>query len=71
MAKKSGLIHGGHPVLRWQMGNVMLTKDPAGNVKVDKAKSGDKVDGVVAMVMAIGELMDARMTEKPAEFWAF
>jgi len=52
--------------LRWQMGNVMLTKDPAGNIKVDKSKSGDKVDGVVAMVMAMGCVLNAQLSESPA-----
>lgn len=71
MAKKGAIIHGGNAVLRWMMGNVLLTKDPANNVKVDKAKSGDKVDGVVAMVMAIGEMMDAQLQDKEADFVVF
>jgi phage terminase large subunit-like protein len=71
MAKKGAIIHGGNAVLRWMMGNVLLTKDPANNVKVDKAKSGDKVDGVVAMVMAIGEMMDAQLQDKEGVFFAW
>lgn len=71
LAKSGRIIHGGNPVFRWQMGNVMITQDPALNVKIDKAKSGDKVDGPVALAMAIGEWMDSKMREKPAEFWSF
>ena len=47
----------GHPVLRWMAGNVALTADPAANVKVDKQRSHEKVDGIVALVMAIGRAM--------------
>ena len=71
LANSAAIMHAGNPVLRWQMGNVMLTKDPAGNIKVDKAKSGDKVDGVVAMVMAMGCVLNAGLTDKPAEFFVF
>lgn len=45
--------HGGNPVMRWMISNVALSVDPAGSVKIDKAKSQEKVDGVVALVMAI------------------
>jgi phage terminase large subunit-like protein len=51
---KKQINHGGHPVLAWQMSNVMLNTDAAGNIKVDKDKSKDKIDGIVAMVMAHG-----------------
>lgn len=47
------LHHQGHPILRWMADNVVLKRDPAGNVKVDKARSMQKVDGIVATVMAI------------------
>ena len=45
--------HGGHPVLRWNMDNAFVRTDPAGNVKIDKEKSTEKVDGAVALVMAL------------------
>src|SRR3989304_5115426 len=51
------LNHGGNPVLRWMNSNVALWTDPAGNRKIHKAKSKGKVDGIVALVMAIGEMM--------------
>ena len=45
--------HNGHPVLRWMMDNVCVRVDPAGNIKMDKAKSTEKIDGAVALVMAL------------------
>lgn len=47
------LNHGGHPVLRWNMNNAYVRTDPAGNVKIDKQRSTEKVDGAVALVMAL------------------
>jgi len=51
------LNHGGNEVLRWMCGNVTLRIDPAGNIKMDKGKSQEKIDGMVALAMAIGEWM--------------
>jgi phage terminase large subunit-like protein len=45
--------HGGDPVLRWMADNVVTRSDSAGNRKIDKARSPQKVDGIVAAVMAI------------------
>ena len=47
------MIHGGNPVLRWMAGNVVIDTDPAGNIKVTKAKSKEKIDGIVAAIMAL------------------
>lgn len=47
------IAHGGHPVLRWMMDNIYIRTDPAGNIKPDKAKSTEKIDGVVATIMAL------------------
>jgi len=47
------LRHGGHPVLRWMMSNVAVVQDAAGNIKPAKDKSAEKIDGVVALIMAI------------------
>lgn len=47
------LAHGGHPVLRWMMDNIFVRTDPAGNIKPDKEKSTEKIDGAVATVMAL------------------
>lgn len=51
------ISHDGNPVMEWMLSNVMLRFDPAGNVKIDKAKSTEKVDGPVAMVMAYAQIM--------------
>jgi phage terminase large subunit-like protein len=48
------IAHGGNPVLRWMVSNVAVKQDPAGNLKPDKSKSSDRIDGVVALVMAVG-----------------
>jgi phage terminase large subunit-like protein len=53
------LQHGGHEVLRWMAANVALTRDPAGNVKPDKSKSTERIDGIVALIMAIGRAIVA------------
>ncbi len=47
------LAHGGQPVLRWMMDNIFIRTDPAGNIKPDKEKSTEKIDGAVATVMAL------------------
>ena len=47
------IIHGGNPVLRWMAGNVVIDTDPAGNIKVTNAKSKEKIDGIVAAIMAL------------------
>lgn len=47
------IAHGGHPVLRWMMDNIYIRTDPAGNIKPDKAKSTEKIDGVVATIMGL------------------
>lgn len=48
------LNHAGNPVMRWMMGNIELKIDPADNIKIDKGKSQEKVDGPVSLVMALG-----------------
>ena len=51
------IAHGGHPVLRWNMDNAYVRTDPAGNLKIDKQKSTEKVDGAVALVMGLDRAM--------------
>lgn len=46
--------HGKNPILTWCASNAMATKDPAGNRKLDKTKSTGRIDGIVALAMAIG-----------------
>jgi phage terminase large subunit-like protein len=47
------IAHSGHPVLRWCMDNIFVRTDPAGNIKPDKEKSTEKIDGAVALIMAL------------------
>lgn len=48
------LEHGNDPVARWMYGNATYRKDPAGNIKPDKERAAEKIDGVVADIMALG-----------------
>lgn len=50
---EGNIIHGGNPVLQWMAGNVVMRRDPAGNSKPDKEKSVEKIDGIVASIMAL------------------
>ena len=43
--------------MNWMLSNVAIQEDPAGNIKIAKNKSREKVDGMVALVMALGEYM--------------
>ena len=49
--------HGGNPVLRWAFSNVMILTDPAGNIKPDKGKSKQRIDPIVAGIMALDGVM--------------
>ena len=51
------IIHDGNPVLGWMLSNIALQEDPAGNIKPNKAKSTEKIDGLVALIMSLGEHM--------------
>jgi len=53
LALEGKLAHGGHPVLSWMVDNIHVRTDPAGNIKPDKQKSTEKIDGVVATIMAL------------------
>jgi phage terminase large subunit-like protein len=48
-----GLAHGGNPVLAWMADNLVAREDPAGNIKPDKSKSFEKIDGIVALIMGL------------------
>lgn len=47
------LAHGNNPVLTWMANNLVVRTDPAGNIKPDKEKSIERIDGMVALVMAL------------------
>lgn len=53
------LNNGGNPVMRWMVDNLAVATDPSGNVKPDKANSGDKIDGVSALANAVSEALAA------------
>ena len=61
--------HGGNPVLRWNADNLVVTQDPAGNIKPDKAKSTERVDGAVALIMALGRAVANRGSVAPSIRW--
>ena len=48
--------HGAHPLLKWCFGNAVVTRDAAGNRKLDKAKAYGRIDVAVAAVMAVGAM---------------
>jgi phage terminase large subunit-like protein len=60
------LNHGFNPVMRWMMGNILILRDAAGNMKIDKSNNDSKVDGPIANVMAIAAYMQSQV-EKPIE----
>lgn len=51
------LNHGGHPVLRWMAGNVVVLRDTNDNYRPNKKKSRDRIDGIVALIMALNRAM--------------
>ena len=55
--------HGGHPVLDWMADNLVLYTDRNGNMMPDRKRSKEKIDGVVALVMALRGLI----TEQPEQ----
>jgi phage terminase large subunit-like protein len=59
LVKSQGLAHGGHPVLTWCADNLQVVSDPAGNLKPDKAQSGDKIDGISALANALARSLVA------------
>lgn len=61
-AEKPLVRHGANPVMRWMVDNIAVAMDPSGNVKPDRARSADKIDGVAALVTALSRAM---VTGKP------
>ena len=59
------LLHGGHPILRWNAANVSIETDAAGNIKPTKGHSRGRIDGIVAAVMACGRALAAGPVETP------
>lgn len=67
-AKKPVLRHGGNPVLRWMADNVRVTTDASGNVKPDKAKSMDKIDGISGLATALAVAMSEAPENKTSAY---
>ena len=65
------LAHGGNPVTRWMAANVAVAQDPAGNLKPAKDKTTERIDSIVALIMAIGRAMVAQeqYVETPMVIW--
>ena len=61
------LLHGGHPVLTWQAGNVAIQTDGQ-NIRPSKQRSSERIDGIVALVMAIG-LWQKATAPRPDDSW--
>lgn len=61
------LNHGGNPVMRWMASNIATEQDAAGNLKPSKKKSTERIDGVVATIMALGRVMVADLEPHSAE----
>ena len=61
------LNHGDNPVLRWMASNVSIEQDAAGNIKASKAKSTERIDGIVAGIMALGRVI---ANQEPVEVYA-
>ena len=59
------LAHGGNPVTRWMAANVAVAQDPAGNLKPAKDKSTERIDGIVAAIMAVGRALVAQEEPQP------
>ena len=47
------LAHGGHKVLQWNIDNIMVIKDANENIRPDKSKSTERIDGAIALIMAL------------------
>jgi phage terminase large subunit-like protein len=65
------LAHGGNPVLRWMASNVMVATDPAGNIKPDKSKCIEKIDGIAALIDALARAITAPVKLKAKWFQPF
>jgi phage terminase large subunit-like protein len=62
--------HGHNPVIRWQADNLITRTDPAGNIKPDKSKSPDKIDSMVAAIMALDRAIRHASRPKEPEYEA-
>lgn len=59
LVAESKLQHGGHPVLRWMAKNVAIEQNADGEIRPSKKKSNEKIDGIVALIMALDRVTRA------------
>jgi len=62
------VVHGQNPVLRWMASNMTIKEDAAGNMRPDKQKSSEKIDGIVAAIMALGRAIAAEESPTPTYY---
>lgn len=67
-ARRPLIRHGGNTVLRWMIDNLAVAMDESGNVKPDKKRSADKIDGVPALVMALDRAQNAAPAQAPSPY---
>jgi phage terminase large subunit-like protein len=61
------LRHNGNPLLTWQVANAIAESDPAGGRKLNKAKVQNRIDGLVALCMAVG-IAHRTKTKRPSVY---
>ena len=61
------IAHNNNPVLTWMASNIVVKEDPAGNIKPDKEKSTEKIDGMVALIMALDRTIRHKKTKSKYE----
>jgi phage terminase large subunit-like protein len=64
LALAGQMRHGRHPILTWNSANAIVTKDPAGNRKLDKSKGTARIDGLVALAMAVAAMKGMHQVEQ-------
>lgn len=62
------LNHFDHPVLNWNAGNAVVKMDPNGNIKPDKSKAEERMDGIVAAIMGLGVAIETEYGDGEQEF---
>lgn len=60
-----GIVHDGNPVMRWMIANASITQDTNENIRPNKKKSGEKIDGVAALVTALARVIVAEDSSEP------
>jgi phage terminase large subunit-like protein len=69
---KGEIAHGNQPVMNWMVSNAVAVYDANNNVRLDKAKSSEKIDGVAAMINAFARAIVVPIKPKPvfrAQVW--